>query len=391
MINKFHPLQLSFLLFSMLLNCMGIIILKYSGSSISYQHLGILEFFKDIPIAVTSFFCVGFINKIGTKISLQCSLLIVFFCSTIIPFINDFWFFKIWFVLIGIAFSIGKIAVFGLIRNNVENEAGLSKVMNRVEASFVIGVFGINMLFGWLLASEYEVYWKFGFWSIALIAAYTIIELRRYTYKEVKVESKSVLFDFKSLFKTNNPIFFTIIFFLVLAEQCFNSWLPTFYRNNLGVNSFYALQSTAFLAFFSFIGRFVTSKIIQHFSWFRYIMFCLLGLTILIVTAQILITTATENTWLILMAIFPFFGLFLSPTYPLYNSKFLINTCKEKVNILTSLIVIFSSLGSSFGSLGMSYVFEYKWDHYFLLFVLAPVSIVVLITIIFRQRLILRQ
>ncbi len=390
-ILKYRPFQFSFLLFSMLLNCMGIIILKYSGTTISYNHLGVLEFFKDIPIAITSFLCVGLINKLGSKNALKWSLIVVFLCSAIIPFIADFWFYKIWFVLIGMSFSIGKISIFGLIRNNVKNEEELSKVMNRVEASFMIGIFAINILFGWLLSSEYEEYWKFGFWVITAVAAFTILDLQRCDFTEVKSQNISIFGNLKNLFTKRNIIFFTILFFLVFTEQCFNSWLPTFYKNNLGVNSFYALQSTAFLALFSFLGRFITSRIIHRFSWFQYVMFCLITVACLIILAQLLMNLGNIGILPVLLIILPLFGLFLSPIYPLFNSKFLMNISKEKVNVITSLIVIFSSLGSSFGSLGMSYVFEFHLDQYFLLFVLIPFLIVFFVTIIFYQRLILRQ
>lgn len=387
---KFHPFQLSFLVFSMLLNCMGIIILQYSDSAISYSKLGNLEFFKDIPIALTSLVCVSFINRFGSKNALKWALFTVVLCSILIPFVNEFWFLKIWFVLIGVSFSIAKISIFGLIRNNVHGENELSKVMSRVEASFMIGICCVNLLFGSLLNSSYSDYWKFGFWLIAIVALLAIIELNKIHYKEVKSANITSFKYFGDFINYRNLVFVVILFSIVFVEQCLNSWLPTFYKKHLGVNSFYALQSTAFLALFSFVGRIITSKIIQKFSAQKYVLFCLTFLMLLIVVGHILINSPSQNSFPYLMIIFPLLGLFLSPLYPLYNSRFLINVSQEKINMITSLIVIVSGLGSSSGSLAMSYIFQWGAYPYFLMLIMVPLVVVFLITLTFLQKLILR-
>ena len=387
---NYLPLQLSFLIFSMLLNCMGIIILKFSDTNISYHKLGILESFKDIPIALVSLVAVNFINRTGDKKALAASLLMVSLCCILLPYMNEYWFFKLWFVLIGISFAIAKISVFGLIRNNVRGEKQLSKIMTRVEASFMLGIFCVNTGFGWLLTSPYENLWKFGFWAIAAFSLLTFWLLMRQPYADTPQEKMNSFSGFSRIFTFRNVMFFMILFSIVLLEQCFNSWLPTFYKKNLHVTSFYALQSTAFLALFSFAGRMITSKIIRHFSWLNYILFCLCSLMALLLFSHYLLSDALKNLWVLLIML-PVAGLFLSPLYPLYNSKFLINVPPEKVNIIVSFIVIFSSIGSSVGSIGMSYVFHFAADRYFLLFATLPLIAVLAVTIIFSQRLILRQ
>ncbi len=382
--SKYLPLQLSFLVFSMLLNCMGIIILKYSGTQISYRGLGFLEFFKDIPIAIMSMVAVSFINKKGTKKSLITALTAVLLCCLLLPCLEGFWFFRLWFVVIGVSFAIAKIAIFAIIRNNSSDEKCLTIVMNRVEASFVIGVFCVNMGFGWLLSSMYSEFWKYGFWIIGLISLCTILLLRKQNYMEIPAEKIHILHSARQIFSLRNSIFFLIIFFLVFMEQGFNSWLPTFYRNNLKVNSFYSLQSTAFLALFSFLGRYLTSRLIVHFQWKKYLFFCLAALLFIMMAAQLLMADVSRYLNL-LMIIFPLLGLFLSPLYPLYNSKFLATTGKEKVNFFVSVIVVFSSLGSSFGSLAMSYIFHYSADTYFIIFSLLPLIMIILLTLFFTK------
>ncbi len=269
--GHFAPLKLSFLIFSMLLNCIGAIILHYSGSEISYSGLGTLEFFKDIPIAIMSVLTVNLINRTGTKNALMYALGLVFLSCTVIPFVDEFWFLRIWFVVIGVSFAMAKISVFAIIRNNAEDEKDLSKVMNVVEASFMIGLFLVNIGFGWILESQYSDYWKFGFWLISILSLVNIIMLRNRDYKEVPYGENKILLNVKEIITTKNCIFFLILFLIVFIEQGFNSWLPTFNKQHLGVNSFYALQSTAFLALFSFIGRIITSRLIEKFNWWKYI------------------------------------------------------------------------------------------------------------------------
>ena len=110
-------LMLSFIVFSMLLNSMSIIILQLSQNALhTYTGLGILEFFKDIPIALVSIFLVDYIKKKSYYLSLAFALFICTVCSFSIPFLTEFWFLKIWFILIGISFSIGKICVFSIIK-----------------------------------------------------------------------------------------------------------------------------------------------------------------------------------------------------------------------------------------------------------------------------------
>lgn len=363
---------------------MGIIILKYSETHISYRGLGFLEFFKDIPIAVMSMVAVGYINKKGTRNALISALVAVMSCCLLLPFLDQFWFFRLWFVIIGVSFAVAKISIFAMIRNNTADEKSLTIVMNRVEASFVIGVFCVNIGFGWLLSSIYSDYWKFGFWMIGFLALLTILLLRKQNYIEIPAEKVSIWHNTKQIFSVRNTVFFLIIFFLVFLEQGFNSWLPTFYRNNLKVDSFYSLQSTAFLALFSFAGRYATSRLIVHFQWKRYILFCLFALVLIMISAQYLMTDIQQNLQL-LMFLFPVLGLFLSPLYPLYNSKFLATTGKEKVNFFVSVIVIFSSLGSSFGSLAMSYIFHFSADAYFISFTLIPLTVVLVLTLYFNQ------
>lgn len=377
------PLKLTFLIFSMVLNCMGIIILQLSEAKITYEKLGFLESFKDLPIAFISLFAVNFISKIGTKKALILALTIVGICSCILPFVEVFWFYKLWFAIIGTCFALGKICVFGIIRNNISDEKSLAKTMNNVEASFMIGIFVVNTGFGWLISSEYSEYWKFGFLGISVISLITIILFSRLKISEPqKTETQGIISDLSKVLSKTVFAFLAVIFCIVFVEQSFNSWLPSFYKNHLKVNSFFALQATSFLALFSYIGRTITANIIHKFSLSRYYKVCL-SLIIIVLAVILTIQFLHSKDSRFLLFLFPVIGLFLSPLYPVINAKMIASIDKEKANLFTSLIVIFSSLGSSVSSIIMSVLFGNGLLHYYSLYILSAVILLFTISLIY--------
>ncbi|WP_228372200.1 MFS transporter [Chryseobacterium gregarium] len=377
------PLKLTFLIFSMVLNCMGIVILQLSEAKITYEKLGFLESFKDLPIAFISLFAVNFISRFGTKKSLILALSIVGICSLILPFVEVFWFYKVWFAIIGTCFAIGKICVYGMIRHNISDEKSLAKTMNSVEASFMIGIFVVNIGFGWLISSRFSEFWKFGFLSISLLSAITIFLFSRLSVSEsAGTENKSML---KEVLKLINPlivIFLAIIFSIVLIEQSFNSWLPSFYKNHLKVNSFFSLQATSLMAVFSYIGRIITANIIQRFSLSKYYIVCVSLIMLLLAIISSIQFFGADDAG-ILLFLFPVIGLFLSPLYPVISSKMITQVDKSRMNLFTSLIVIFSSLGSAVSSIIMSVLFGNQMLSYYSLYIFSAVSVLFIISLIY--------
>ncbi len=378
-LNISLPLKLTFLIFSMVLNCMGIIILQLSDEKINYNKLGFLESFKDIPIAIISLFAVGFISRFGTKKSLIFSLLLVGVCSLILPFVEVFWFYKLWFAIIGTCFALGKICVYGIIRNNMIEERSLAKTMNSVEAAYMVGIFVVNMGFGLLISSKFGEFWKFGFMFISLISFVTV-----YLFSVIKISEpskiKATLLPDLSGFGNLPVVFFlAVIFFIVFTEQSFNSWLPAFYKDHFKVNSFFALQATSFLAVFSYIGRVLTSKIIQRFPLHRYFIICVLLTIFVLIIISVLLFFFPDNS-AVLVYVFPLIGLFLAPLYPVINAKMIATIDKDKINTFTSLIVIFSSLGSSVSSMTISILFENQLLNYYSIYVLSAVTIILLLS-----------
>ena len=385
-INLNVNLMLSFIVFSMLLNSMSVIILQLSQNQLhSYTGLGMLEFFKDIPIALVSIFMVDYIKKRSYYSSLSIALIICTLCSFTIPFVSEFWFLKIWFILIGISFSIGKICVFSIIKNISDNEKDFSKTMSRTEAAFMLGVFIVNIEFAIILNSDYKDYWKFGFWLVGIISSWAAFQFYRIDKQNVfeidKSQSKEVI-DFRILFDYKSILFFTIVVIIVFTEQIFNSWLPTFYKHTLKADSFFALQSSALLALFSFIGRLLASKAVVKFSPMKIFFFCLISGIILTSSAYI-IGQDTDVKVKILMFLFPMVGIFTAPLYPMLNSKYLSKFSERRVGKIVSIIILFTSLGGSIGSMSTAYIFQKNLGNYYLLFATIPLILILIFSTFF--------
>uniref|UniRef100_UPI0031587D48 MFS transporter n=2 Tax=Cloacibacterium sp. TD35 TaxID=2976818 RepID=UPI0031587D48 len=379
-------LMLSFMVFSMLLNSMSIIILQLSqNAQHTYTGLGILEFFKDIPVALVSIFLVDYIKKKSYYLSLGFALLICAVCSFSIPFLTEFWFLKIWFVLIGISFSIGKICVFSIIKNTTDTEKEFSITMSRTEAAFMLGIFIVNMEFALILSSDYQEFWRFGFWLVGIISLWSAVQFIKHHRRhnnDKPADVKSSKIDFRILTDRNALLFLFLISLIIFAEQIFNSWLPTFYKKSLNSSSFFALQSSAFLAFFSFLGRIVTTKFIHKFSPMKIFFASLVSGIILIISAYF-ISQENDIGAKILMFIFPFIGFFMAPLYPMLNSKFLAKYPEKKISRMVSFIILFTSLGGSIGSISTAYIFQKNLEHYYLLFASIPLILILVISSFF--------
>ena len=170
---------------------------------------------------------------------------------------------------------------------------------------------------------------------------------------------------------------FFLIFFIVFAEQIFNSWLPTFYKNNLNTDSFFALQSSAFLALFSFGGRLLASKVTGKMPPMKYFYICLSTGIILLLIAHFLGYHAKENIS-ILVLLFPLVGIFLAPLYPLLNSRFLSHYSEKVIGRIVSIIILSTSLGGSIGSISTSYLFQKNLGNYYLLFATIPLILILI-------------
>src|SRR5688500_3880457 len=100
---KYWRLKLSLILyyivFAMLLNSVGTVILQVQNNfGITKSAASVLEAFKDLPIAITSFLIASFVIRIGYKRTMLMGLALVAVTCMIMPNIPYFWMTKLLFL-----------------------------------------------------------------------------------------------------------------------------------------------------------------------------------------------------------------------------------------------------------------------------------------------------
>ena len=369
-------LFLNYFVFAFLLNSVGTVILQVQRSmDVSKGSASVLEGFKDIPIAIASFILASFLPKIGLKKSMLLGLALVSIFCFITPFTNGFWYFKILFLVIGVSFALIKIAVFatiGLITNNQKEHGSF---MGILEGVFMGGILLGNIVFSLFIddanpksSNWLNIYWFMG--GVALLA-FMVLFVSKLDESQATIEKRKFSEDFKEMLllivKPLTLIFIISIFLYVLIEQSFQTWFPTFYTDIINAPASMAVQAGAVLGGAFMIGRFLGGFILNKVKWIYLLSFCLVASAILIIlvlplsgnsSTEGLITWSNAPTVVYLM---PLIGLFLAPVYPTINSTILSSLPKHMHSSMAGLIVVFSALGGTTGSIITGNVFQ-KYD-----------------------------
>ncbi|MBT8254016.1 MAG: MFS transporter, partial [Bacteroidia bacterium] len=147
-----------------------------------------------------------------------------------------------------------------------------------------------------------------------------------------------------------------------------------------------ATQMAVILMISYAVGRFLTSIIVKSVKWIYISIFGVLGaaalvLIVLPMAKNVSVTEISTMADLPLVSfLFPMIGLFLAPLYPLVSSTVLSGVDKIHQSPLAGILVFFSAVGGTSGSLIIGYMFDrFGGDKVFYLS-LIPMAII-LITI----------
>ena len=120
-------LFLNYFVFAILLNSVGTVILQVqSNFGVSESSASILEAFKDLSIAVVSFFVASYIVRIGYKNSMLIALGFISLVCLLMPSLSSFWMTKLLFAATGTSFALIKVSVYatiGIITTNKKDHA----------------------------------------------------------------------------------------------------------------------------------------------------------------------------------------------------------------------------------------------------------------------------
>ncbi len=391
---------LNYMVFAVLLNSVGIVILQVQNQyGVSPSEAKFLEGFKDLTIAVVSFFVGLLVLRVGYKRSMQWAILLVTMICFAMPLVPSFWMSKLLFAVVGFSFAIVKVtalSTIGLITTGKEEHLSY---MSYLEALFMVGLFGGYLLFGEFVKDvDPDHTWLKAYYIVGAISLGALILLTLSPLDESQVdrsEKSSILHDLMNMLllgiKPLALIFIVSIFMYVLIEQGIQSWLPTFNNKILDLPSDTSIRLAAIMPLAIALGRFMGGYLLKRIEWIYVLVICVILSAVLLLISLPMAGTDYSmrlGTWLdVPMAglIFPLIGLWLAPIYPALNSLILSSLPLKDHAPMTALIVVFSALGGTTGSALMGWLFEEMEGANVFYIILIPMVLLLIAMILFRR------
>jgi MFS transporter, FHS family, glucose/mannose:H+ symporter len=397
-------LFLNYFVFAILLNSVGTVILQVQNNfGISKGSASTLEAFKDLSIAIASFLIASYVVRIGYKKTMLIALALVSIMCLIMPSVPSFLMTKLLFATVGVSFALIKVTVFATLSLVTKSKKEHLSLMNFLESFFMIGVLAGYFIFSAFVDNNnlkstqwFNVYYILSGLSILAFLLLLSTRLDESSVKQAELmESKSLNDDFIGMLKlVILPLVLVFIFcafFYVLIEQSIMSWLPTFNNDVLKLSTSLSIQMASILSASIALGRFLAGIILRKIDWLYVLVGCLIaaaGLVLLIVPLAKSASGTAINSFsdipLIAFA-FPVIGLFLAPVYPAINSVILSNLPAHKHGSMSGLIVVFSALGGTTGSIITGHIFGAYGGQTAFYFSLIPIAILIIILFIFKK------
>jgi len=394
-------LFLNYFVFAILLNSVGTVILQVQNNyGITQGSASVLEAFKDLSIAVVSFLVASYITRIGYKRSMLLALAFVTIACLLMPSIGGFAMTKLLFAVVGASFALIKVSVFATIGIVTSNKKDHASFMNFIESFFMIGILTGYFIFSAFVDNDNpaSTSWLRVYYLLAGISTVAFLLLLSAPLDESSVkatESKPLLQDFADMFKLAiRPlvlIFVISAFFYVLIEQSIMSWLPTFNNQVLHLSTTLSIQMASILAASTALGRFIAGVVLRKIHWLPVLIICLLVaalLVLLVIPLAGKVQVASIDSWAdapLAAFIFPVIGLLLAPVYPAINSAILSSLPPRQHGPMSGLIVIFSALGGTTGSIITGNIFESYGGQTAFYFSLVPIGILIVSLIFFNR------
>lgn len=386
-------LFLNFFVFAILLNTVGIVIAQVIVDyDVSRVQAGTLEAFKDLSIMFVSFLVSSYIPKLGYKRSMLAGLLAVTLASILIAAVKGFWVAPILYAVVGSSFALVKVSVYstvGLITANQQEHTGL---LNMLEGTFMVGSLTGPLIFSAMIAWRH---WNQTYWILATLSACALILLLITSLDESAVKADSGQASFKQMFVLLKLpmvwVFVLSALLYVMIEQSFGTWLPTFNREVFNLT---AAQSASFLSIYAgsiALSRFLAGLMAKKFSWLKIQLTYLAGafaLTLFIVLKTFHWEAGAYGNWYEappLAFVFSMVGFFLGPIYPTICSIVLSKLEKVRHSAMTGLIIIFSALGGTSGSLMIGFLSQRFSTHNAFFFPLIPISLLAVVLIPYKK------
>ena len=354
---------LTYMLFGALLNSVGAVnLLVVQTLGVPRAEAALLDAWKDLPIALTSFLVASLLPRLGLKRAMLLALAAVGIACLAMPSLSAFWAIKLLFCTLGAGFALVKVSAYSMVGLVTHDRAGHARFTNLLEGLFMVGVLGGYLLFsnaahaegkGWL-----EVYPLLAALAAAAFVLLLISPLDEGPIQSPDTRVREDLLAMAPLLKLALVTVFLLSAFLyVLIEQGISTWLPSFNREVLHLPTAMSVGLAVIMPATTALGRLTSAAIIGRLGWFAVVMACLVGIAALILVALPLarhtVQLGSDVGWLNAPPaayLLPLTGLLLAPIYPAINSAMLSALPQRQHAAMTGLIVVFSALGGTLGS-----------------------------------------
>lgn len=390
-------LYLNYFVFAILLNSVGIVILKSQNVyGVDEVAAATLELFKDLSIAAVSFLVASFLPRIGYKKAMLIALGIVTLACAGMYFGNSFWAAKVLFASIGTAFALIKVSVYSVIGLVTADSREHNSLMSSIEGFFMFGIALAYFLFPAFNSETDPDAWLQVYLLLAGIALLAFLFLYFSKFDEGKeIPGANMKEDFMAMFRLMAKllviVFLASAFLFVMIEQGIMTWLPTFNSRVLQLPENLSIIMASILAISLGVGRMLAGVLAKKISWFWILVCCITGAMLMVTfvlpkTVSASIEPVQSFGDLPLMGFaFPFVGLFIAPIYPLLNSVVLSALPKKVHSPMAGLIIVFSAVGGTLGSITTGYLFKHMGADQAFYFTLIPMTLLLLALFILRR------
>lgn len=390
-------LFINYFVFAILLNSVGIVILKSQEVyGVDELQASTLELFKDLPIAIVSFLIASFLPRIGYKRAMLSGLGIVAVACIAMYFGNSFSSAQLLFAAVGVSFALIKVSVYSVIGLVTEGEKEHNSLMSQIEGFFMFGIALAYFLFPAFNNEGDPNSWLNVYWLLAGLVLLSFLFLSRVNFTEEEIpEGTNLTDDLKQmgmlLTKILVLVFVFSAFLFVMVEQGIMTWLPTFNDRVLDLPQNVSIMMASILAISLGVGRIVAGVLAQRFSWIWILTICLVSAMLLVVfvlpeTVNATVGEINSITDIPLIGFaFPLVGLFIAPIYPMLNSVVLSALPQRLHSPMTGLIVVFSALGGTLGSRIIGYLFKTQGAENAFYYTLIPMGILLVALFVLKR------
>lgn len=395
-------LFLNYFVFAILLNSVGTVILQVQNNfGIAKGAASVLEAYKDLSIAIASFIIASQVAKIGYKRTMLIALALVSLLCMMMPSLKSFASTKLLFACVGVGFAMVKVTVFSTITLVTKSEKEHLSLMSFLESFFMVGILCGNFFFSYFVddSNKTSTEWFNSYYILGGLSVIAFLLLFSTPLDESAIQkaekSKTSADDFTDMLKLIVLplvlVFIFCAFFYVLIEQSIMSWLPTFNNDVLKLSTSLSIQMASILSASIALGRFLAGVLLRKIDWLYVLVGCLAAAAVIVLITVPLtknITGSPVNSLAdvpLVAYLFPIIGLFLAPIYPAINSVILSNLPAHRHPAMSGLIVVFSALGGTTGSIITGNIFEAYGGQTAFYFSLLPITILMALLFFFKR------